>query len=76
MVDKTKVFSMFMTFVAMVDRQFGQSIKIVQSDNGTEFNCLFDFFRATGVIFQSSCVGTPQQNGRVERKHKHILSVG
>ena len=67
---------MFMTFVAMVDRQFGQSIKIVQSDNGTEFNCLFDFFQAIGVIFQSSCVGTPQQNGRVERKHKHILSVG
>lgn len=76
MVNKTEVFSMFMTFVAMVDRQFGQSIKIVQSDNGTEFKCLFNFFRDTGVIFQSSCVGTPQQNGRVERKHKHILSVG
>lgn len=75
-VDKTEVFSMFMTFVAMVDRQFGQTIKIVQSDNGTEFKCLYEFFRTTGIIFQSSCVGTPQQNGRVERKHKHILSVG
>ena len=75
LLDKMEVFKMFMMFVAMVDRQFNQKIKIVQSDNGNEFNCLFEFFNATGIIFQHSCVGTPQQNGRVERKHKHILSV-
>ena len=75
-VDKMEVFQMFMTFVAMVDKQFGQHITIVQSDNGTEFNCLCEFFHTTGIIFQTSCVGTPQQNGKVERKHKHILSVG
>ena len=76
LVDKTEVFHMFMRFVSMVDRQFSQTIKIVQSDNGTEFNCLHDYFVANGIIFQTSCVGTPQQNGRVERKHKHILNVG
>ena len=76
LVDKTEVFHMFMRFVSMVDRQFSQTIKIVQSDNGTEFNCLYDYFVANGIIFQTSCVGTSQQNGRVERKHKHILNVG
>ena len=47
-----------MNFVAMADRQFSSTIKIVQSDNGTEFNCLHDFFTA-----QTSCASTPQQNG-------------
>ncbi|KAL6576051.1 hypothetical protein OROHE_000522 [Orobanche hederae] len=75
LVDKTEVFKMFMSFIAMVERQFSQTIKIVRSDNGTEFNCLLDYFSASGILFQTSCVGTPQQNARVERKHKHLLNV-
>ena len=35
---------MFLMSVAMVERKFSQTIKIVQSDNGTEFNCLRNFF--------------------------------
>ncbi|XP_048490033.1 uncharacterized protein LOC125491993 [Beta vulgaris subsp. vulgaris] len=37
MEDKTEVFRMFMNFVAMADRQFSSTIKIVQSDNGDKF---------------------------------------
>ena len=48
---------------------------MVRSDNGTEFFCLKNLFADCGIVFQTSCVSTPQQNGRVERKHRHILNV-
>jgi len=47
----------------------------VRSDNGTEFMCLNSYFLQHGIIHQTSCTGTPQQNGRAERKHRHILNV-
>ena len=66
---------MFMSFMAMVERQFSQTIKIVQSDHGTEFRCLLDYFSSSGILFQTSCMGTPKKNGRVDCKHQHVLNV-
>lgn len=75
LINKAEVFKTFISFVAMIKRQFSQNIKIAHSDNGTKFNCLEDYFSKNGILFQTSCIGTPQQNGRVERKHRHILNV-
>ncbi|BBG99472.1 Protein kinase superfamily protein with octicosapeptide/Phox/Bem1p domain [Prunus dulcis] len=36
---------------------------------------LLIFFQTTGIEYQHTCVYTPQQNGFVERKHRHILTV-
>ncbi|XP_019241987.1 PREDICTED: uncharacterized protein LOC109222031 [Nicotiana attenuata] len=50
---------------------------IIRSDNGSEFfnsECHI-LFQSYGMIHQSSCVHTPQQNGVVERKQRHILEV-
>lgn len=33
------------------------------------------FFHSNGIVHQTSCSHKPQQNGRVERKHKQILEV-
>ena len=33
------------------------------------------YFQHNDIFFQTSCVDTPQQNGRVERKHRHIVNV-
>ncbi|XP_010420948.1 PREDICTED: uncharacterized protein LOC104706448 [Camelina sativa] len=60
---------------ALTERQFNKQVKTVKSDNGTEFISLTSFFQQNGIVHETSCVGTPQQNGRVERKHRHILNV-
>ena len=62
-------------FFSMVERQFDKQVKILQSDNGIEFTYLKQYFLDRGIIFQTSCTETPQQNGWVERKHQHILNV-
>lgn len=72
---KSEVKTVLRNFCAYAEKQFNKSVKIVRSDNGTEFTCLRSYFGEKGIIYQTSCVATPQQNGRVERKHRHILNV-
>ena len=36
---------------------------------------LGDFLKKNGIIYQSSCVSTPKQNGILERKNWHLLEV-
>ncbi|XP_021771703.1 uncharacterized protein LOC110735827 [Chenopodium quinoa] len=73
--DKTEVYSSFCSFFAMIKCQFDVTVKCVRSDNGTKFKHMLSYVNEHGILFQTSCVGTPQQNGRVERKHQHILNV-
>ncbi|XP_074265296.1 uncharacterized protein LOC141587721 [Silene latifolia] len=64
-------------FVKFVSTQFNSTIKVIRSDNGTEFfqdQCK-DFFKNEGIVHQRSIVGRPQHNGRVERKHRHLLDI-
>lgn len=75
LLQKSEVRNVLTNFIAYAEKQFGKTIKIVRSDNGTEFMCLSSHFKQQGIIHQTSCVATPQQNGRVERKHRHILNV-
>lgn len=75
MASKAEVNTLVQNFFNMVHTQFQGILQVFRSDNGTEFKPLIPFFRAKGVIYQTSCPYTPQQNGRVERKHRHILEV-
>ena len=74
---KDEVARIFKLFHKMVLTQFNKKIKIFKSDNGGEFvnNTLKEYFASNGLIHETSCVGTPQQNGVTERKNRHILKT-
>jgi len=61
----------------MVQNQFNKGVKVVQSNNESEFTSgpVQTFYLEHGILHESICVDTPQQNGQAERKHRHILNV-
>ncbi|XP_074314523.1 uncharacterized protein LOC141649741 [Silene latifolia] len=64
-------------FLIQVQTQFGLNVKIVRSDNGTEIvqRACDRLFLDKGIIHQKSAPGCPQRNGRVERKHRHLVET-
>jgi len=74
---KSNAFPLLQQFTAFVKNQFEVTIKTVRTDNGMKFqdNSALQFYAKKGIIDQRSCVDTPQQNGVVERKHKHLSEV-
>jgi transposase InsO family protein len=77
MKNKNEVFSHFQNFANLIETQYNTKIKILRTDNGTEFiNQKFsNFTKSRGIIHQTSCVYTPQQNGVFERKNRHLLEM-
>nr|GEU83286.1 retrovirus-related Pol polyprotein from transposon TNT 1-94 [Tanacetum cinerariifolium] len=77
MVHKSDAFEILKTFLKFVELQFSTKVKCIRSDNALEFvkgSCAI-YLANQGTEHQITCVDRPQQNGRVERKHKHILEV-
>ena len=56
-------------FIEMVSTQFNAKVQTIRSDNALELGLtkeITEYFMAKGILHQTSCVGTPQQNGVVE----------
>ncbi|CAH9128381.1 unnamed protein product [Cuscuta epithymum] len=77
MKNKSEVSQKLIKFCNMVETQFEKRVKRIRTDNGVEFqtNLLFEYYERCGIILETSCTDTPQQNGVVERKHRHILEI-
>jgi hypothetical protein len=73
---KSDVSSIFPKFQAYVERLFDCMIKSIQTDGGGEFQKLHHLFASHGIHHRITCPHTHQQNGFVERKHRHIIEMG
>ena len=68
MKSKSETRELIKGFCLYVSRQFDKRVKCICSDNGLEF-AMTDFYHTQGIIHETTCIETRQQNGRVERKH-------
>ncbi|KAJ9561371.1 hypothetical protein OSB04_006531 [Centaurea solstitialis] len=75
--DKSEASNTFKIFHTMVQNQFQTTIHTLRTDNGREYfnSSLGTYLSDHGIIHQSSCPNTPQQNGISERKNRHLLEV-
>ncbi|KAI3712580.1 hypothetical protein L1987_71139 [Smallanthus sonchifolius] len=75
---KGNAFTILQGFIEMVETRFSTKVKRVRSDNAFELGSGVhhaEYFKQKGIIHQTTCPGVPQQNGVVERKHKHLLET-
>jgi len=77
MKNRSELFSIFQIFYNEVKNQFGISILILHSDTRNEFlsHSFKNFMTFHDLLHQTSCAYTPQQNGIVERKNKHLIET-
>ena len=72
---KSEVFSEFVNFKKMVENQCSRTIKVLRSDNGTEYiNEQFkNFLKSNGILHQRTSPYTPEQNGVAERMNRTLM---
>ena len=71
----SELFSIFQKFYAEIKNQFDTFVRILRSDNSKEFfsSSFVDFMSQSGIVHQSLCSYTPQQNNITEHKNRHLL---
>ena len=77
MKNRSELPQIYYSIAAMVSTHFSKKIKIFCLDNAQEYRAksFMKFLDENETILRHSCPGTSQQNGRAERKHRHILEV-
>ncbi|RVW16197.1 Retrovirus-related Pol polyprotein from transposon RE1 [Vitis vinifera] len=66
---------LFQNFHKMIETQYNVKVRVLRSDNGGKYYNydLQKYLEGHDIIHQTTCSNTPQQNGVVERKNRHLL---
>ena len=74
---RAELFSIFKKFHVEIRTQFNTCIRILRGDNAKEYFSmpLSSFMSSHGILHQSFCAYTPQQNGVAERKKSHLVET-
>ncbi|KAJ9562511.1 hypothetical protein OSB04_007671 [Centaurea solstitialis] len=74
---KDETSGLIKTFVKRVENQVNLRVKVIRSDNGTEFKNadLNSFCEEKGIERQFSAPRTPQQNGVAERRNRTLIEA-
>ncbi|GJS13313.1 putative ribonuclease H-like domain-containing protein [Tanacetum coccineum] len=72
---KDETSSIIQSFIRKIENQLNHRVKIIISDNGTEFKNrnMLEFCRNKGIKQEYSSARTPQQNGVAERMNRTLI---
>ena len=76
--NKSQAFAVFQQYKANIELQISAKINALQTDNGREYlsTSFVQFLQDHGIDHRLTCPYNHQQNGRMERKHRHITKIG
>ena len=68
---RKEVLSRVQHFLLEIITQYETMVKVLRTDNALEFTqkAIEELYLAHGIVHQTTCPYTSQQNGVVERKH-------
>lgn len=73
---KSEALPVFIKFKAMVELQLDTKIKAIQSDWGGEYRAFSNLLSQYGIVHRRICPHKYEQNGIIERNHRHITETG
>ncbi|KAJ4720471.1 Retrovirus-related Pol polyprotein from transposon TNT 1-94 [Melia azedarach] len=73
---KAEALNAFKVFKKQVETMHEKRIKTFQCDMGGEFKAFEPYLKQEGITMRYSCPYTHHQNGKVERKHRHLVETG
>lgn len=71
-----KELTVFQNFQKHVEIMYSRKLISIQIDEGGEFRSLIPYFSTNGILHRLACPYTHQQQGIVERRHRHIVETG